>query len=79
MSRKYRIGDNTKNNSGKRDGFLIIVCPEEFQDFKSSKEERNNNEHQLWQQHSHPIVLDTNSIMDQKLSASNKIHWKLVV
>ncbi len=27
----------------------------------------NNNDFQLWQQHSHPIELNTNELMDQKL------------
>ena len=34
---------------------------------ESWEENSNNNDYQLWQQHSHPIVLDNNTIMDQKL------------
>jgi len=34
---------------------------------RAGKKNSNNNDYQLWQQHSHPIVLDSNTIMDQKL------------
>ncbi len=34
---------------------------------RAGKKNSNNNDYQLWQQHSHPLVLDNNSIMDQKL------------
>ena len=34
---------------------------------RAGKRNSNNNDYQLWQQHSHPIVLDNNVIMDQKL------------
>ena len=34
---------------------------------RAGKKNSNNNDYQLWQQNSHPIVLDSNTIMDQKL------------
>jgi hypothetical protein len=34
---------------------------------RAGKKNINNNDYQLWQQHSHPIVLDSNAIIDQKL------------
>jgi hypothetical protein len=38
---------------------------------KAGTENKNNNDFQLWQQHNHPIILDTIFLIDQKL---NYIH-----
>ncbi len=38
---------------------------------KAGTENKNNNDFQLWQQHNHPIILDTIFLIDQKL---NNIH-----
>jgi REP-associated tyrosine transposase len=44
--------------------------------FESAGKVNNNNTyHQFWQQHNHPIELDTNDLMDQKL---NYIHMNPV-
>ena len=34
---------------------------------RAGKKNNNNNDHQLWQQHNHPIELSDNKMMQQKL------------
>ena len=79
-SRKLREEIN-ENPSESRKKWIVWMME------RAGKQNNNNNDWQLWQQHNHPIELFNNEIMDQKLHylhqnpvvagfVSEPEHWK---
>ena len=58
----YSIMEAIKNNPKEsRKGWIVWMME------RAGKANSNNKNHQFWQQHSHPIELNTNRLMEQKL------------
>lgn len=59
-STQLRLAINNNIHESRKQWMLEIMV-------KTGLKNKNNNDFQFWQQHNHPILLDTNKIMQQKL------------